>query len=119
MEAVSGRVPVIIDGGVRHGTDILKALALGADLVFMGRPLLWGLTVQGQKGAENILAILKDELETDMMMCGAASLTDITRDLLVHEDELKEEMVDYLKRGRVKKIANGINGVNGTNGTKA
>lgn len=101
MEAVEGRVPVIIDGGIRLGTDVVKALALGADFVFMGRPALWGLAVQGQKGVEDVLSIIRNELETDMMLCGAASVGEITRDLVVHESHYEEKLKSYLlKKGR-------------------
>ena len=81
-EAVDGRIPVIVDGGVRRGTDVVKALALGADAVAVGRPVLWGLAVDGEAGATRILEILRQELERAMLLCGAASLADLTPDLV-------------------------------------
>jgi (S)-2-hydroxy-acid oxidase len=61
---------IYIDGGVSTGTDIFKALALGAKMVFVGRPAIWGLACDGQKGVERILAILKKELEITMVLSG-------------------------------------------------
>ena len=75
MKAVEGRgVEVYVDGGVRQGTDVLKALALGARAVFIGRPVLWGLAYNGQEGVEKVLQILRDELKTAMMLSGTVSL---------------------------------------------
>ena len=59
-----------MDGGVRHGTDILKALAMGARAVFIGRPILWGLTYNGQEGVETVLKMLRDEFRVAMMLSG-------------------------------------------------
>ena len=70
MKAVEGRVDVYMDGGVRRGTDVLKALAMGARAVFIGRPVLWGLAYNGQEGVERVLQILRDELKTAMMLSG-------------------------------------------------
>lgn len=81
-EAVAGRCEIYVDGGIRRGTDVLKALALGAHAVFIGRPVLWGLAVNGAQGVQHILEILRDELELAMILTGCASLTDITRSLL-------------------------------------
>lgn len=89
---------MIIDGGVRLGTDILKASALGADLVMMGRPALWGLAVNGQAGVENVLEIIRNELETTMMLCGVPTLQHITRDLVAHESEYEDKLRKYLER---------------------
>jgi (S)-2-hydroxy-acid oxidase len=66
---------VYIDGGVSTGTDIFKALALGAKMVFVGRPALWGLACGGQQGVERILAILKKELEITMVLSGLIDIT--------------------------------------------
>jgi isopentenyl diphosphate isomerase/L-lactate dehydrogenase-like FMN-dependent dehydrogenase len=68
------KVDVYIDGGIRRGTDILKALALGADAVLVGRPILWGLAVAGCQGVVDVLDVLKREFELAMMLCGCATL---------------------------------------------
>lgn len=77
VEAVSGRCEVYLDGGVRRGTDALKALALGARAVFVGRPALWGLAVAGADGAQHALELLRDELELAMALAGRPALADI------------------------------------------
>jgi 4-hydroxymandelate oxidase len=77
VSAVSGRCEVYLDGGVRRGTDVLKALALGARAVFVGRPILWGLAVAGAEGAQHVLELLRDELELAMALAGRATLADI------------------------------------------
>ena len=76
-EAVDGRVPIIMDGGVRRGTDVFKALARGATAVAVGRPYLWGLGAFGQAGVERVLEILQNELEVTMGLAGTASIADI------------------------------------------
>ncbi len=83
IDAVRGRVPVLIDGGFRRGTDIFKALALGAKAVGVGRPYLWGLGAFGQPGVERVLEILRAELTMAMKQCGAPSISAITRSLVV------------------------------------
>lgn len=83
VNAVRGRIPVIIDGGFRRGTDIFKALALGADAIAIGRPYLWGLGAFGQPGVEAVLAILRAELEMVMRQAGTTSIDKITRDYIV------------------------------------
>lgn len=70
VAAVAGRCEVYVDGGIRRGTDVLKALALGADAVLIGRPVLWGLTVDGADGARQVLEILREELERAMKLSG-------------------------------------------------
>ena len=79
VAAVDGRVPVMIDSGFRRGTDIFKALALGADAVCIGRPYVWGLAAFGQAGVEKVLEMLKAELAMVMGQVGAASIADISR----------------------------------------
>jgi 4-hydroxymandelate oxidase len=71
VEAVAGRIPVLLDGGVRRGTDVAVALALGADAVLVGRPALWGLAVDGEAGARRVLEILRDELRLTLALLGA------------------------------------------------
>jgi 4-hydroxymandelate oxidase len=77
-EAVRGRVPVLVDGGVRRGTDVYKALALGATAVGIGRPYIWGLAAFGQSGVERVLDILNNELRLAMIGCGTRSVKEIT-----------------------------------------
>jgi len=83
LDGVGGKVPVIVDGGVRRGTDIFKALALGATAVGIGRPHCWGLGAFGQAGVEAVLEILQRELRTIMRQAGTTSVDKITRDYLV------------------------------------
>lgn len=85
VKAVGDRVTVMLDGGIRQGTDIFKALALGAKLVFIGRPAIWGLAVDGQKGVENVIEILRKELDIVMTLMGCTKINEITRDMVAHE----------------------------------
>jgi isopentenyl diphosphate isomerase/L-lactate dehydrogenase-like FMN-dependent dehydrogenase len=82
VEAVAGRCEVYVDGGIRRGTDILKALALGARAVLVGRPILWGLTVNGAQGVWQVLEILRRELELSMALAGRPTLESIDRSLV-------------------------------------
>lgn len=82
VEAVAGRCEVYVDGGIRRGTDILKALALGARAVLIGRPALWGLAVDGAQGVFQVLEILRKELELAMALSGRPTLASIDRTLL-------------------------------------
>jgi len=75
-------IEVLMDGGVRRGTDVLKALALGAKAVLVGRPVLWGLAADGEAGAAYALRLLKDELDLAMALAGAPTLAEVTRDLV-------------------------------------
>src|SRR5262245_33815106 len=77
---VGGRIPVFVDGGVRRGTDVFKALALGAKAVGIGRPFLWGLGAFGQAGVDRVLEILQGELKLVMGNCGTRTVADITTD---------------------------------------
>jgi 4-hydroxymandelate oxidase len=86
VDAVGGRIPVLLDGGVRRGTDVAKALALGAAAVAVGRPVVWGLTVGGQQGVEQVLDILRDELDHTLTLCGCASPAELGRSMVVRED---------------------------------
>ena len=78
VEAVGGRVPVMVDSGFRRGTDIFKALALGADAVCIGRAYIWGLAAFGQAGVEKVLEMLKAELRMVMGQVGATSIDQIS-----------------------------------------
>ena len=81
-DAVAGRIPVIFDGGVRRGSDVFKAIALGADLVLIGRPVLWGLSYDGKKGVEAVTNILERELSRTMTLAGVRNIKEITKDSL-------------------------------------
>lgn len=83
VEAVRGRIPVMIDGGIRRGSDAFKALALGAKAVGIGRPYLWGLSAFGQAGVERVIEILRTELSLVMRQCGTPSIEQITRAAVV------------------------------------
>jgi len=83
IEGAAGRIPVLVDGGIRRGTDIFKALALGAVAVGVGRPEAWGLAAFGQPGVEAVLEMLRRELTTIMRQAGTASVDKITRSYVV------------------------------------
>lgn len=82
VEAVAGRAEVLIDGGVRRGTDVVKAVALGARATMVGRPVLWGLAAGGQGGVERVLEILREELDTALALCGCPSIDAISPNLV-------------------------------------
>ena len=81
-EAVDNRVELLVDGGIRRGSDVLRALALGARAVLVGRPFLWGLAINGEAGQRRIFSLLRDELEEDARFCGIPDLTAVPRDLV-------------------------------------
>jgi isopentenyl diphosphate isomerase/L-lactate dehydrogenase-like FMN-dependent dehydrogenase len=83
VKSVAGRVPVMVDGGVRRGTDVFKALALGASAVGIGRPYVWGLSCFGQRGVERVLDIFNLELRLAMVGCGARGISEIRASSLV------------------------------------
>jgi 4-hydroxymandelate oxidase len=82
VAAVGGRAEVYLDGGVRRGSDVVKALALGARAVLVGRPILWGLAAGGRAGVAHALGLLRRELDLAMALCGCANVGAITRDLV-------------------------------------
>jgi 4-hydroxymandelate oxidase len=82
IEAVEDRVPVLVDGGIRRGTDVLKALALGARATLIGRPYLWGLATDGQAGVERVIELLRSELTRAMALVGRPTLRELDRSLL-------------------------------------
>jgi 4-hydroxymandelate oxidase len=79
VEAAGGLCEVYVDGGIRRGSDVLKAIALGARAVLVGRPILWGLAVAGEEGATDVLEILRRELDEAMLLCGCTRIEDIGR----------------------------------------
>ncbi|MDT8909554.1 alpha-hydroxy acid oxidase [Amycolatopsis sp. PS_44_ISF1] len=81
-EAVGGVLPLVLDGGVRRGTDVVKALALGADAVGIGRPVLWGLAAAGREGVAEVLDRLREEVDHALALCGAKSPAELTADLV-------------------------------------
>ena len=82
--AVGDRALLVVDGGARRGIDVLKGLALGADLVAVGRPVLWGLAAAGAGGVQHVLEILRDELSLAMALAGCHTIEEITPDLVAH-----------------------------------
>lgn len=84
VDRVAGRVPVLVDGGIRRGTDVLKAMALGASAVLVGRPVLHGLTNAGATGVAHVLRLLRDELEIAMALTGCRTLADASGALALH-----------------------------------
>ena len=83
VAAVSEQAEVLVDGGIRRGTDVLKALALGAKAVLLGRPVLWGLAVGGEAGVRHVLQLLRDELDIAMALSGCACVDDIDSSLVL------------------------------------
>lgn len=90
VDAVGNDMTIMLDGGVRQGTDVFKALALGAKAVFMGRPLVWGLAVNGQKGAEHVLELVQRDLELTMKLSGCVNIGDITKEYVAHESQFSK-----------------------------
>lgn len=84
-QAVGDKLIVMIDGGVRNGVDAFKAIALGAKMIFVGRPAIFGLAVSGQSGVEEILNILKNDLDLAMALAGVCSIKEINNSYIVHK----------------------------------
>ena len=82
VDAVAGRAPVLVDGGLRSGLDVLCALALGADAVLLGRPVLWALAADGARGVQQCLQAVTDDLATAMALAGARRLDELSADLV-------------------------------------
>jgi isopentenyl diphosphate isomerase/L-lactate dehydrogenase-like FMN-dependent dehydrogenase len=82
VAAVNGRVPVIMDSGIRRGTDVFKALALGADAVALGRPILYGLALGGAAGVKSVYDRIRDELSRAMLIAGVDKIDEINKDFL-------------------------------------
>lgn len=81
-DAVAGSAEIFVDGGIRRGTDVLKAIALGARAVLLGRPVLWGLAAEGECGVRKVLEMLREEFDLAMALSGCSNLQEISRDLL-------------------------------------
>jgi 4-hydroxymandelate oxidase len=84
VDEVGGEIDVLVDGGIRRGTDVLKAVALGARGVLVGRPLLWGLTVGGEAGARRVLELLLEDLDRSLALAGSPRLSDLVESLLAN-----------------------------------
>ena len=82
VQVINNEIPIILDGGIRRGSDVVKALAIGANTTAIGRSALWGLAVDGQAGVETVFSILKDELETTMTLCGVQSVSSIGHNVI-------------------------------------
>jgi 4-hydroxymandelate oxidase len=82
IDAVAGRVPVLVDGGIRSGADVVKALAIGAAAVLVTRPVIWGLVVHGAPGVEAVLKELAAEMSHAMALCGAPTVADVDHGLI-------------------------------------
>ncbi|XP_010534951.1 PREDICTED: peroxisomal (S)-2-hydroxy-acid oxidase GLO4-like isoform X2 [Tarenaya hassleriana] len=87
VHAVKGKIPILVDGGIRRGTDVFKALAFGAQAVLIGRPVIFGLAAKGEDGAKQVIEMLKNELETTMALSGCPTIKDITRSHVRTEHE--------------------------------
>ncbi|CAN0352831.1 unnamed protein product, partial [Hapterophycus canaliculatus] len=85
VSAVSGRCEIYLDGGICRGTDVFKALALGAKAVFIGRPVLWGLAHSGEEGVKKVLKLLNDELIMALQLTGCTRVSAATRSMVTHQ----------------------------------
>ncbi|XP_076284088.1 hydroxyacid oxidase [Lasioglossum baleicum] len=85
VKAVDGKIEVYMDGGVRQGIDVFKALALGAKMVFGGRPILWGLCQSGEQGVRNVLELFRKDIDVTFALTGCRSVKDVTPDMVKHE----------------------------------
>jgi L-lactate dehydrogenase (cytochrome)/glycolate oxidase len=83
VDAVGGQIDVVMDGGVRRGSDVVKALAVGAKAVMIGRAYLWGLAANGQAGVENVLDVIRGGMDSTLLALGKSSVRELTRDDVV------------------------------------
>jgi isopentenyl diphosphate isomerase/L-lactate dehydrogenase-like FMN-dependent dehydrogenase len=83
--AVGSKVPVLLDSGIRSGGDIVKAIALGARAVLVGRPVAWGVAAAGAQGVERVLRILTDEIKRVLILTGVGAVTQITKSILIRD----------------------------------
>ena len=86
VEAVKGRIPILVDSGFRRGSDVVKALCMGATAVCVGRPYIWGLGAFGQAGVDRVIEILQGELKLVMGNCGTRTVADINRSYIQATD---------------------------------
>jgi isopentenyl diphosphate isomerase/L-lactate dehydrogenase-like FMN-dependent dehydrogenase len=98
VDAVAGKIPVLLDGGVRRGGDVVKALALGATACLIGRPQLWGVAVAGEEGVARVLEIYRTEIDRVMALCGWYSLKAIDRSVLFDADARQESVLGAVGR---------------------
>ena len=92
-DVVKGRIPVLLDSGIRRGTDVLKALALGADAVLLGRPYIYGLADEGEEGVERVIAQVLHELDVSLALTGAKSIRELDESILVRRGNVKKRKV--------------------------
>ncbi|GFV58714.1 hydroxyacid oxidase 1 [Trichonephila clavipes] len=101
VKSVDPSIDVYMDGGIRSGYDVYKAIARGAKMVFFGRPIIWGLAMGGSNGVREVLTLLRDDFNDTMLLSGSSNVRDIKRDTLMPEVPLMEEhqqrTVDYDK----------------------
>jgi isopentenyl diphosphate isomerase/L-lactate dehydrogenase-like FMN-dependent dehydrogenase len=107
VDAVGGRVDVLLDGGVRRGSDVVKALALGAKAVMVGRPYLYGLAWDGERGATRVLEILHDEIDLTLALVGRRSVAELDRSCITRMraadfGEVDPELRDSVARARAE-----------------
>jgi isopentenyl diphosphate isomerase/L-lactate dehydrogenase-like FMN-dependent dehydrogenase len=88
VAAAKGKLEIFLDGGIRRGADVVKALALGAKAVFIGRPLFWGLAFNGEDGVVRVLDILREEMEITMAKCGRPTIGSIDSTVMVRAPQL-------------------------------
>jgi len=90
VAAVGGRIEIYVDGGVRRGVDVVRALALGARAVLLGRPMFWGLAYNGEPGLLDVLDLLREEVEMTMMLCGTATTAAINSTVVIRAPALDD-----------------------------
>jgi isopentenyl diphosphate isomerase/L-lactate dehydrogenase-like FMN-dependent dehydrogenase len=88
VAAVKGKIEIYLDGGIQRGADVVKAIALGAKAVFIGRPLFWGLAVGGEQGVVRVLNILREEIELTIAKCGRPTIASIDATVVVKAPRL-------------------------------
>ncbi|KAK4525014.1 hypothetical protein GAYE_SCF07G2918 [Galdieria yellowstonensis] len=108
VKGVRGKIPVLLDSGVRRGTDIIKALALGAQGVCVGRPILWGLAVAGEEGVRRVIELFRSEFDLDMGLLGCPSIADIRRDMVVKVDWSIPSKANNLMPARGKELRSNL-----------